>query len=176
VELPTLEGEGLVLRPMREEDADALVAACQDPEIPRWTLVPSPYGRAEAEGYLARAAEGARTGTAANLLGFDPAGTLLGSFSLMEIDRGRGAGEIGYWAAASARGRGITTQAVELLRAWAVEALGLRELEILCEDENVPSRRVAEKAGFRPTDERRPHPRAEGPGPAAYRVYRWRAD
>ena len=49
MELPTLRDGDLVLRPKRPEDADALTAACQDPEIPRWTFVPSPYTRADAE-------------------------------------------------------------------------------------------------------------------------------
>jgi RimJ/RimL family protein N-acetyltransferase len=175
VDLPTLEGQGLVLRAMRPGDADALVAACQDPEIPRWTLVPSPYTRAHAEQYLARAAEQARAGTAANLLGFDSAGALVGSFSLMEIDRRRGVAEIGYWTAAPARGRGLTTRAVGLLRAWGEEELGLRTLEILCDEANAPSRRVAERAGFTETGERRAHPRADDPGPPRHVVYRRRA-
>ena len=44
---------------------------------------------------------------------------LLGSFSLMEVDRERGSGEIGYWVAADARGRGIATRATRLLADWA---------------------------------------------------------
>ncbi len=32
----------LVLRPFEASDVDAVFAACQDPDIPRWTNVPSP--------------------------------------------------------------------------------------------------------------------------------------
>jgi RimJ/RimL family protein N-acetyltransferase len=83
--------------------------------------------------------------------------------------------EIGYWTAAPARGRGVATAAVGLLRGWAVDALGIEEIEILCDVANAPSRRVAERSGFIATGERRPHPRAEEAGPATYAVYRWRA-
>ena len=38
----TLTTERLVLRPFEPADADAVHAACQDPEIPRWTDVPVP--------------------------------------------------------------------------------------------------------------------------------------
>src|SRR6266508_2973041 len=38
-----LTEDDILLRPWRPEDADAVYAACQDPEIQRWTTVPSPY-------------------------------------------------------------------------------------------------------------------------------------
>ena len=53
MELPTLRDGEFVLRPKRPDDADALTAACQDPEISRWTLVPSPYTRADANRFIA---------------------------------------------------------------------------------------------------------------------------
>jgi RimJ/RimL family protein N-acetyltransferase len=40
------------LRPWRDSDLSAIVAACQDPEIGRWTRVPSPYGEADARAFL----------------------------------------------------------------------------------------------------------------------------
>ena len=69
----------------------------------------------------------------------------------MEIDRERGYGEIGYWVAADARGRGIATRATRLLADWARDELGLTRIEILPHKDNAPSRRVAEKLGFRDT-------------------------
>ena len=40
------------LRPWRDADLPALVAACQDPEIARWTRVPANYGETDARAYL----------------------------------------------------------------------------------------------------------------------------
>jgi RimJ/RimL family protein N-acetyltransferase len=149
MELPTLRDGDLVLRPMRPDDADAITAECQDAEIPRWTLVPSPYSRADAERFIALSAEEAAAGTTVNLLAVDERdGRLLGSFGLMEIDAETGYGEIGYWVSAEARGRGVATRATRLLAAWARDGLGLTRLEILPHKDNGPSRRVAEKAGF----------------------------
>ena len=175
ISLPTLGGGDLTLRPPRPADAGAVTAACQDPEIPRWTLVPSPYRREHAEDFLALSARAARAGETATLLAVDSQGGLLGSFSLMEIDHERGYGEIGYWTAAAARGRGAASRAVALLRDWAHAELGLSELEILAHRDNRPSQRVAERAGFAGTGElravaRMPPGRREG-----YRVYVWRA-
>src|SRR3954466_5430595 len=42
----------ITLRRAAEADVPALVAACQDPEIPRWTAVPSPYTEADARAFL----------------------------------------------------------------------------------------------------------------------------
>jgi RimJ/RimL family protein N-acetyltransferase len=152
MELPTLRDGDLVLRPKLPGDADALTAACQDPEIPRWTLVPSPYTRADADHFIAISEQDAEAGTAAHLIAVDAEdGRLLGSFSIMELDREPGYGEIGYWVAAGARGRGIATRAVRLLTDWARAELGLTRLEILPHKDNERSKRVAEKAGYRDT-------------------------
>ena len=50
---PPLRDEVVALRRLERTDAAALVAICQDPEIPRWTLAPSPYGEADAHRFLA---------------------------------------------------------------------------------------------------------------------------
>jgi RimJ/RimL family protein N-acetyltransferase len=175
MDLPTLRDGDLVLRPKRAEDAAAITAACQDPEIPRWTLVPSPYTEADAHEFIASSAADAAAGRAANLIAVDAGdGRLLGSFSVMELDRAPGYGEIGYWVAAGARGRGVATRAVCLLAGWAREELGLTRIEILPHRDNAPSRRVAEKAGFRDSGELKPCPRATSDEPV-YAVFAWSA-
>ena len=105
-------------------------------------------------------------------LGFD-GDELVGSFSVMEIDRERRYAEIGYWVAAPARGRGMATRAVTLLRDWAAEELGTELIELLIHEDNLPSKRVAERTGFLGTGERRPAPRAAEPGPPNHDVYAW---
>jgi RimJ/RimL family protein N-acetyltransferase len=49
----TLAVDELALRPWRETDAPALLAACQDPEIARWVTIPLPYGPADADAFIA---------------------------------------------------------------------------------------------------------------------------
>lgn len=175
MQVPTLRDGDLVLRRKRPEDVDALTAACQDPEIPRWTFVPSPYTQADAEAFLASSAEEEAAGKSANFLAVAAEdGRLLGSFSVMEIDREQGSGEIGYWVAAQARRRGIATRGVRLLADWAREELGLTRIEILPHKDNAPSRRVAETAGFTDTGELVGAPRA-GVMDRIYALYVWTA-
>ena len=42
----------LRLRPWRPSDAPAVLAACSDPLIARWTTVPSPYTAEHARGFV----------------------------------------------------------------------------------------------------------------------------
>ena len=174
IEPPTLRDGDLTLRPPLPGDAEAVTAACQDPAIQRWTLVPSPYRREHAEEWLAGAAQRAQAGETVSLLAVGEEGRLAGSFSLMEIDLDRGYGEIGYWVAAEARGRGVATRATRLLHEWATRELGLRRLEILPHVDNTPSHRVAERCGYRATGELRALPRGEVREPV-YAVYVWEA-
>ena len=48
----TLEDDVVRLRPFEDADVPAIAVACQDPEIPRWTAVPSPYTEADARAWL----------------------------------------------------------------------------------------------------------------------------
>lgn len=153
---------------------DAIHAACQDPEIQRWTGVPSPYERHHAVEYLAKCRQEEAEGRTASFLAVDDEGTLLGSFSVMEIDKARGYGEIGYWVAREARGRGVASRAVELLRDWAATEHGLSLIELVIHEQNALSARVAERTGFLDTGERRPAPRQEATEPLDHAVYAWR--
>lgn len=172
---PTLRDGDLVLRPPRPADAVAVTAACQDPEIARWTGVPSPYSRAHADAYIAASAADAHAGRGVALLAVDgDSGALLGSFGLMELGAEPGYGELGYWVAAEARGRGVATRGIRLLAGWAQRELGLTRLEILVHRDNTASRRVAEKAGFRATGEFKGSPRLGVDAPLLA-VYEWSA-
>jgi RimJ/RimL family protein N-acetyltransferase len=169
---PPLDDGVIRLRAKARTDVDTLTAACQDPEIPRWTLVPVPYRREDALAWLAATELELDAGLAIDWLVVDAEDRLLGSIALMGIDRGRGSGEIGYWVARDARGRGVATRAVRLVCAWAASELGLTTLELVIHEDNAPSHAVARAAGFTPTGERRP-PRRAGLHAGSYLVHHW---
>jgi RimJ/RimL family protein N-acetyltransferase len=145
---PTLRDDDLVLRPRGPEDIDAIVAACQDPEIPRWTRVPSPYTREHALEFLELSAAEAAAGEAVGLLACDASGMLLGSFSLLDLRAAPDYGEIGYWLAAPARGRGFATRAARLLTDWGHGVLGRERIEIIVHRDNAASHGVPLRAGY----------------------------
>ncbi len=137
----------MTLRPFREEDVPDVAAACRDPEIPRWTRVPEGYTEADARAFLATSEQGWAEGTDAVFVIADATThELLGTAGIHQI--GGGSGEIGYLVRREARGRGVAPRAVRLVSGWALTELGLARLELLAEPANLPSQRVAEKAGF----------------------------
>jgi RimJ/RimL family protein N-acetyltransferase len=149
---PEITEDGLLLRAWRPEDADAVYQACQDPEIPRWTTVPAPYLLEHAVTWLTVGAPAAwQNGTAAPLGVFDAAtGELLGANGLVSIDLSGRTGEIGFWVAAWARGRGVATTATRAVVRWAFEALDLNRIVWRAALGNHLSRLVATRVGFRP--------------------------
>jgi len=142
-----LRGQELVLRAWQPDDAPAVEAACQDPEIPYWIpFVPRPYTREDAEAYVRICIESGDERRPFAIV--DPAtGELLGSID-MRVNSMR-TGHVGYWVAAGARRRGVCTRALGVLARWALEELGLERLELITDPDNVASQRVAEKVGFR---------------------------
>jgi RimJ/RimL family protein N-acetyltransferase len=149
---PPLADEVVALRPWRAADAPAVAAAIDgDPEISRWLdKVPQPYGLDDAHAYVAACRRGWDEGTSANFAVVDAAdGTLLGSLGLRFADLPPGVAEAGYWVTREARGRGAATRALRLGARWLLGGeYGIERLQLRADALNVPSQRVAEKAGF----------------------------
>ncbi|HEY2769313.1 MAG TPA: GNAT family N-acetyltransferase [Solirubrobacteraceae bacterium] len=137
------------LRPWRDTDLDALVAACQDPEIGRLTRVPRPYRETDARAYLLHRYDAIHAGSGAPFAIVDAGhGGLLGSIALNEIDWVHERAGVGYWLAREARGAGHASRAVRMICAWGFRTLPLGRIELLAATGNAPSQRVAERAGF----------------------------
>lgn len=145
--------DGIVgLRAMDESDVPAISAACQDPEIQRWTMVPSPYSERDARDWMraSRAEFDAGTGLHTLIVAASPAGVeeIVGAVGVSAIDPYTRRCQGGYWIAAAARGSGYAARALVLLAGFAFEALEVARIELWIEPANAASLRVAERAGF----------------------------
>ena len=145
---PPLGDDEIRLRGWSSADVPALTAACRDPEIPRWTVVPAPYEEGHAREFIAGRDEDRATGRELSLAIVGHEGELLGSIALAHIDWDDHRAEIGYWVAREARGRSVASRATKLLSRHAIETLGFERLELLAHPENEASLRVASKAGY----------------------------
>ncbi|MGE0616979.1 MAG: GNAT family N-acetyltransferase [Bacteriovoracia bacterium] len=76
-------------------------------------------------------------------------GELVGHVSIQQINRMMLTAELGYAVSASARGKGVATQAVRMVMRDCFTRTPLRKLVAFVHEDNVPSRRVLEKVGFR---------------------------
>ncbi|WP_327355652.1 GNAT family N-acetyltransferase [Streptomyces sp. NBC_01304] len=147
----TLTTDRLLLRPLGPDDTEAVYAACQDPDISRWTTIPKPYRREHAEGFTQKIApEAWRSGSeyAFAILSkeADNEGALVACMGIMA--RGLGVAEVGFWAVKEHRGRGYVTEALQTLARWAFEEGAVDRLEWRAEVGNEASRAVATRAGF----------------------------
>jgi RimJ/RimL family protein N-acetyltransferase len=147
--VPRLDDGVVALRPPSAADVDAITEACQDPEIPRWTRVPSPYTRAHAVDFVDRSVRTWDQGSDAPFVIVDAeSGALLGAIGVHRFGGEDDGPEVGYWVERGARGRGIATRALRLVSDWACRDLGVR-LMLQADVRNAASRHVAEKARFR---------------------------
>ncbi|MGY1601898.1 GNAT family N-acetyltransferase [Geodermatophilus sp. SYSU D00815] len=137
----------VLLRPWREDDAEAAWAALRDPQIRLWNGAGS-ASREDVARMIRGRMDWSRGDHASFAVTDTATGELLGSVSLHSIDRAQGDAEIGYWTAPAARGRGIAPLVVDAVCRWAFAALGLDRIELCHAVENAASGRVAEKAGF----------------------------
>ncbi|MCI0688524.1 MAG: GNAT family N-acetyltransferase [Sporichthyaceae bacterium] len=154
-----MDGSGLAdgviqLRGWRPSDADwyAQIAAA-DPLIQRFTSESPTVTAAQVRTAITELA--GRADAAGFVICDSDTGNRLGNIALDHED---GIGHVSYWLAADARGRGAATRALRLFAAWAFESLELTELRLWTHPDNIGSRRVAERAGFR-RDPDRDHPR-----------------
>lgn len=143
---------GLASRPNARPDRTALPDGAQ-----RWT---GPTDERDAVQWLAGQDDGWREGdwlTFAVLESDADAGYALAGHIALENRLEGGpvgeleTGEMHYWTASAARGRGVAPAAVRAVTDWAFDAFGstsLREIMIVHDLDNSASCRVAEKAGY----------------------------
>jgi RimJ/RimL family protein N-acetyltransferase len=138
------------LRPWRETDIPQLVAACQDPEIVRFTRVPSGYDERDAREYVRSRQVAAIDRTAASfaVVPADAPERVAGSISLFAFAPRHRRAEVGYWITTGSRGRGYGAAAVRTVTAWGFDGLGLERIELMAATINPASQRVAERAGY----------------------------
>ncbi|HZA60139.1 MAG TPA: GNAT family protein [Actinomycetota bacterium] len=75
--------------------------------------------------------------------------TVVGGLGLSVVQPEAAVGEVGYWVRTAAAGRGYAVEAARAVVGFGFEEVGLHRIELRAGVENAPSRRVAEKLGFR---------------------------
>jgi RimJ/RimL family protein N-acetyltransferase len=146
---PPLADDAIRLEPLTQADAADFVELIKDSDVKRFTLIPSGADGAFVREWLGRYESGWLDGSRA---GFSIRGTdddaFYGFAAIVHLDIEKREAEIGYMVAPTARGRGVSVRAVDLLTRWGFDGLSLERLELLIDVQNVASERVAERAGY----------------------------
>ena len=143
---PVLAGGEVSLRPWTAADVPDVVAAYADPAVRHWHL--RTMTRDEAEAWVLAANQGWSDESAASWAVTIPSRRLAGRMTLGAIDLDGGAADVRYWVVPSMRGRGVASRALNILTDWAITDLGLHRLELEHSTSNLPSCRVAARAGY----------------------------
>jgi RimJ/RimL family protein N-acetyltransferase len=148
IEQPTLSDGQVTLRPLREDDIEAVLAACQDPLISAFTPVPYPYDLEMAEEFVRGAALGYLNHQSITFA-IESEGKLAGTIALHSLSIANHCAEVGYWMSADHRGKGICTSALKIISKLALEVMAFRRVQGLADDDNFASHKVLERAGYK---------------------------
>ncbi|HWC23275.1 MAG TPA: GNAT family N-acetyltransferase [Flexivirga sp.] len=149
-----LEGHGIRLRPWRRDDARSIQEPDEASRLMATRMQPTPSTYADwLRDRQQRMASGAGIYWCITDADTD---RVLGHVQVqrLDVDFTRGNGELGYWLHPQARGRGVMSEAVELVREHAFAprvsgGLGLHRLQAGTDIRNFASARVLRRAGFR---------------------------
>jgi RimJ/RimL family protein N-acetyltransferase len=143
-----LQTARLLLRELTPQDADALALVLSDPETMRY--YPAPYDRAGVEQWIERNRRRYQDdGVGLWAMELTKTKELIGDCGiiLQQVD-GERLYEIGYHLRRDFWGQGLATEAAIACREWAFAHLKTERLISLIRPENLPSCRVAERAGM----------------------------
>ncbi len=147
---PLLDDGRVRLRALEEADVSWVARESRDPQVARFTTVPPDNSEADVRDFLAAQPGWRAAGEQVHLLVVEAGtGQRVGVIGLHHLDWHHRTAEVGYWTARDARRRGLTTAAVRLLTDWAFTSLDIERVELRPEPENIGSRALAERLGFR---------------------------
>lgn len=143
--------ERLRLTPVTVQNAGTLWTVLQQPDLRTYQELPN-VGAAAFTDMVAKRPKVLRPSTSGRfewLVYMHRVRKPVGWVSLRIAERDLATGEIGYSIVRDFRGRGIATEAVRALLDEAFAEAGLTRINAYCLPENMPSRRLLEKLGFR---------------------------
>ena len=151
IKQPILESPRLQLRPLERSDTIAIQRSAGNREIADTMIsLPHPYPADEAERYFARQQAEQKAGRAVTFaIEHKAKGRFCGLVEVRDINHEHSLGELSFWLAVEAWGRGYMTEAVRAVVRYGFEDLGLNRLYAYHMLRNPASARVLEKNGFK---------------------------
>ncbi len=144
---PTLQGEMLVLRPLRAGDSDGMWEVVSDAEARRITGMSREWTRADVDRWVATVgAADDRIDLAVTANGSDE---YLGEIVLEAIDTCVGSASLRLTMRPAYRGRGYGTEAILLVLGMAFDGLGLHRVGAAVPAINARAKSLYENLGFR---------------------------
>jgi ribosomal-protein-serine acetyltransferase len=141
----------ILIRPLRKGDVEALYEAVREsiPEVSRWLQwCHQDYSIDETRAFISSRELASESGQWFSFgIFLSDGGRFVGGLGINFINVVHQMANLGYWVRTSATGQGLATRATRLAAKFAFTELDLRRIEIVAAVGNIPSQRVAEKAG-----------------------------
>lgn len=144
---PPLAGVQAALRPFCAGDASAVARSCQEPDIPRFTMMPEALTEDQAQQWVERGHEWWPRGVARFAVTVPPSSECAGQVGI-QFDFAARRAEVFYWLDPRVRGRGIAVEAIDLVVKWAFRDYEIVRVQLVTHLDNARSQRVAEHCGF----------------------------
>jgi RimJ/RimL family protein N-acetyltransferase len=145
---PTLCVPGeITIRPWAPSDWPEVIYAFRDPEIQRWHML-TIESEDEARDWINTRNSSWVKEVGANWIVLNHQDQATGRIGLRDINLFIGQAECTYWTLPKFRGLGWSGTALRLLTRWCFSELGMNRLQLTHSVKNLPSCRVADKAGF----------------------------
>ena len=146
-DLPLIEGEKVVLRPITDADTDDIVRWRNDPEVWRYFLFREPFTPEMHRAWLRDKVAAGRV--VQYIITERESGRSVGSVYFRDVDPKNESAEYGIFIGeAAARGRGIGTETARLFTDFGLNVLRLHRISLKVLGGNEVARRSYEKAGF----------------------------
>jgi RimJ/RimL family protein N-acetyltransferase len=139
---------GIRLEPLSESHLDGLEVLVNDPDVQRFTRIPSPCPPGFARRWIGVYEAGRVDGSNEAFAVIDEDDAFVGVAVVPRIDREARTAELGYTVSPEARGRGIARESLRLLTEWGFRDLEALRLELLISADNEISKRVAARCGY----------------------------
>jgi len=143
------DGE-IVARPYRPDDIPAVYEAAREsiPELSRWMpWCHANYAIEETTAFILSRPDGWARDAEYGFGVFRRDGRFLGGVGMNFVNRVHQLANLDYWVRTTETGHGVASRAARLVAGFGIEKLKFQRLEILAATGNLPSQRVAEKAG-----------------------------
>lgn len=143
--------DGIRLRPLTAADAPEMHALIQEnrAHLDRWLRWSNAVkSLADVEALIAEFREKQAKGDGFHS-GIRTEGHLAGGLVCWHIHPQNRTSEIGYWLGERFTGRGLATRAARRAISWLIQEAGVNRIEMQCGVENLRSRAVPERLGFR---------------------------
>jgi RimJ/RimL family protein N-acetyltransferase len=145
-----LRSNRIILRKLKDTDANDIYKNAKDKEVVRFTLnIPHPYLYSDATKFISSSI--IKWNKKENFtFGITPTSTnkVIGIITLKDIDWRNKKAELGYWLGKKYWGKGIMTEAVGLILCHGFRDLKLHRIYAYIFEKNTASEKVLRKSGF----------------------------